>query len=165
MSHSKRRILGIDPGLAHTGFGVVDSYNGRLVMIAYGTIDTATSSPHPERLLALYNRLIAVIDEFGPNEAAMERLYFARNATSCIPVAEAKGVASLCLAQHCLPLAEYTPNQIKQSVTGSATADKELVEQYVRILLKLESNPRPDHAADALSCAITHIHCSGIAHI
>lgn len=156
------RVLGIDPGLAHTGFGVVDSKAGVLKMIAYGTIDTSPSAPHGERLLALYSRLVAVINEFRPSEASMERLYFARNASSCIPVAEAKGVVSLCLAQQCVPLKEYTPNQIKQSVTGTASANKELIEQYVRILLNLETEPKSDHAADALACAITHLHSANV---
>lgn len=155
-----KRVLGIDPGLANTGFGVVDYYNGRYRMVSYGVITTKTESPHGERLLAIYNRLQSVIDEFRPDEAGMETLYFAKNASSAMTVAEARGVVTLCLAQNCIKLGEYTPNQIKSAVTGSATADKELVERYIKILLNLETEPKPDHAADALAGAITHIHHS-----
>ena len=153
-----RRVLGIDPGLASTGFGIIDYQTGRYRMISYGVVETAAHMPHQLRLLALYNRLCTIIDEFKPTEAAMEKLYFARNTSSAMGVAEARGVVTLCLAQHSIALDEYTPNQIKQSVTGTASADKELVEKYVKILLALEAEPKPDHAADALAGAITHLH-------
>ncbi len=155
-----RRVLGIDPGLANTGFGVVDFYDGRYRMVSYGCITTKADQPHGERLLTIYGRLCAVIDEFQPDEAGMETLYFARNVTSALSVAEARGVVTLCLAQHNIKLGEYQPNQIKQAVTGTAAADKELVERYVKILLGLKTEPKPDHAADALAGAITHLHYS-----
>jgi crossover junction endodeoxyribonuclease RuvC len=98
-----------------------------------------------------------VISEFQPTEAALETLYFARNVSSAIPVSEAKGVAILCLTQHVVPLAEYAPNTIKLSVTGTAAAGKESVQKYVKLLLGLSKIPEPDHAADALAVAITHI--------
>lgn len=153
-----RRILGIDPGLANTGFGVVDYYNGRYRMVSYGCISTSPESPHGQRLLTIYNRLQAVIDEFKPTEAGMETLYFAKNVSSAMGVSEARGVVSLCLAQNCIELGEYTPNQIKKAVTGNTTADKELVQNFVKLLLGLDEVPRPDHAADALAGAITHVH-------
>lgn len=153
-----RRVLGIDPGLANTGFGVVDFCEGRYRMVSYGCITTKADQPHGERLLTIYSRLCAVIDEFQPDEAGMETLYFARNVTSAMGVAEARGVVTLCLAQHNIKLGEYYPNQIKQAVTGTAAADKELVERYVKILLGLKTQPKPDHAADALAGAITHLH-------
>lgn len=153
-----RRVLGIDPGLANTGFGLVDFYDGRYRMVSYGCITTKSGRPHGERLLTIYNRLCAIISEFEPDEAGMETLYFARNVSSAMGVAEARGVVTLCLAQHCIPLGEYSPNQIKQAVTGTANADKELVERYVKILLGLKTEPHPDHAADALAGAITHLH-------
>lgn len=155
-----RRVLGIDPGLANTGFGVVDYCEGRYRMVSYGCITTKADQPHGERLLTIYSRLCAVIDEFQPDEAGMETLYFARNVTSAMGVAEARGVVTLCLAQHNIKLGEYQPNQIKQAVTGTAAADKELVERYVKILLGLKTEPKPDHAADALAGAITHLHYS-----
>ena len=153
-----RRVLGIDPGLANTGFGVVDFCEGRYRMVSYGCITTKADQPHGERLLTIYSRLCAVIDEFQPDEAGMETLYFARNVTSAMGVAEARGVVTLCLAQHNIKLGEYQPNQIKLAVTGTAAADKELVERYVKILLGLKTPPKPDHAADALAGAITHLH-------
>lgn len=153
-----RRVLGIDPGLANTGFGVVDYVNGRYRMVSYGCITTKADEPHGQRLLKIYSNLCAIIDEFKPDEAGMETLYFARNVTSALTVAEARGVVTLCLAQHNILLGEYQPNQIKQAVTGTTKADKELVEKYVKILLGLEVEPKPDHAADALAGAITHLH-------
>jgi len=154
------RVLGIDPGLANTGFGVVDYVNGRYRMVSYGCITTNADEPHGQRLMKIYSHLCAIIDEFKPDEAGMETLYFARNVTSALSVAEARGVCTLCLAQHQIKLGEYQPNQIKQAVTGTTKADKALVEKYVKILLGLEVEPKPDHAADALAGAITHLHFS-----
>lgn len=153
-----RRVLGIDPGLANTGFGVVDFVNGRYRMVSYGCITTKADEPHGQRLMKIYSNLCAVIDEFRPDEAGMETLFFAKNASSAMSVAEARGVVTLCLAQHGIKLGEYQPNQIKQAVTGTTKADKVLVEKYVKILLGLEVEPKPDHAADALAGAITHLH-------
>lgn len=159
LSHKKiKRVLGIDPGLANTGFGVVDFCDGRYRMVSYGCITTKSSEKLGERLLKIYSSLQSVVDEFRPDESCMEELFFVKNVTSGISVAEAKGVCTLCLAQNCIPIAEYKPNQIKQAVTGMIKADKNLVEKYVKILLGLESEPKPDHAADALACAITHLH-------
>ena len=153
----KRRVIGIDPGLAHTGFGVIDAKGNSISLVGYGVIETKAEEEHGLRLLGIYNRLLAVIDEFRPQESAMEELYFARNASSAMTVAEAKGVVTMCLSQQVIPLSMYRPNQIKYSVTGTKTADKKTVEQYVKILLNLESEPKPDHAADALAAAITHV--------
>lgn len=153
-----RRVIGIDPGLANTGFGIVDYYKGRYRMVSYGCITTAAGEPHGQRLMKIYTSLCAIIDEFKPAESGMETLYFAKNAKSAMGVAEARGVVTLCLAQHGILLGEYRPVQIKQAVTGSIAADKELVEKYVKILLGLEIEPKPDHAADALAGAITHLH-------
>ena len=133
-----KRVLGIDPGLANTGFGVVDFINGRYRMVSYGCISTKAESPHGERLLTIYNRLQAVIDEFKPTEAGMETLYFAKNVSSAMGVSEARGVVSLCLAQNCIKLGEYTPNQIKKAVTGNTNADKELVQNFINCFLLLK---------------------------
>lgn len=157
-----RRVLGIDPGLANTGFGIIDCCNGKYRMVSYGVIETKAGQTHAERLLSIYSRLQAVIDEFRPSEACMEALFFAKNVTSAISVAEAKGVVTLCLAQNAIPVSEYKPNQIKKAVTGTAAAEKELVEKYVQLLLKLKNAPSPDHAADALAGAICHIHSAVI---
>jgi len=160
----KRRVIGIDPGLANTGFGIIDEIDGKLRLVSYGVIETPAKEDHGVRLLAIYNRLVAVLEEFQPQQASMETLYFAKNVTSALSVSEAKGVVTMTLAQRVIPLSMYTPNQIKYSVTGVKTAQKELVERYVKLLLGLESEPKPDHAADALAAAITHIHSTqGIA--
>lgn len=153
----KRRVLGIDPGLAHTGFGIIDEIDGKLNLVGYGVIETRSEDSHEIRLLSLYNRLLAIVQEFRPDEAELETLYFARNTSSAMAVAEAKGVVTLCLAQQGIPVFLYTPNQIKNSVTGSASADKEAVENFVQVLLNMKVVPQPDHAADALAGAITHI--------
>ena len=155
-----RRILGIDPGLASTGFGIVDGCMNKYRMVSYGVIETPTHTEHGQRLLTIYNRLLAVINEFRPDEASMETLYFSRNVSSAMGVAEARGVATLCLAQNAIPLFEYKPNQIKLAVTGGAQADKALVEKYVKLILNLKTEPKPDHAADALAGAVTHLHYS-----
>lgn len=156
----KRRIIGIDPGLANTGFGIIDDFGGRFSLVGYGVIETSSKDDHGVRLLSIYNRLIAVLDEFRPDEAAMETLYFAKNVTSALTVSEAKGVCTMTLAQQAIPLSMYTPNQIKNAVTGTASSDKELVERYVKILLGVEGEIKPDHASDALAAAITHINSS-----
>jgi crossover junction endodeoxyribonuclease RuvC len=151
------RVLGIDPGLASTGWGIVDFYQNRFKMIAYGVIETSADAPRGERLSAIYSRITNILMEFHPAEAGMETLYFAKNVSSAMAVAEARGVVTLCLSQNCVLLGEYTPIVIKQSVSGCATADKKLVQNFVKMLLGLEDIPKPDHAADALAAAITHI--------
>ncbi len=156
------RVMGIDPGLANTGFGVIDVSGGKFKFVSYGVIETKSDESHEVRLLAIYNRLCAVIDEFKPDEAEMETLYFARNTSSALAVAEAKGVITLCLAQNAVPLYTYTPNQIKYSVTGTRDADKQTVQNAVKFLLNLKTVPHPDHASDALAGAITHINVRGI---
>ena len=151
------RIIGIDPGLANTGIGIIDVVNGVPHLVTYGVIETKVEEEKSKRLLFIYENLASIIDEFKPQEASMETLYFARNVTSALSVAEARGVVTLLFAQKGIKLTEYTPNTIKLSVTGTAAADKKLVEQYVKILLHLEKEPKPDHAADALAGAITHL--------
>jgi len=126
--------------------------------VGYGVIETSADEDHSLRLLSIYNRMLAIIDEFRPTEAEMETLYFSRNTSSALAVAEAKGIVTLCLAQQNIPLTMYTPNQIKATVTGTSSADKETVERYVQLLLNMKVPPQPDHAADALAGAITHLH-------
>ena len=135
------RVLGIDPGLAHVGFGVVDFNNNKISLVGYGVIETASTDSHELRLLAIYNRLLAVIDEFRPDVAELETLYFARNTTSAMAVSEAKGVITLCLAQQAIPVHFYTPNQIKYAVTGTKNADKEVVE-HCKNTLKSKRSPK-----------------------
>ncbi|WP_428771118.1 crossover junction endodeoxyribonuclease RuvC [Treponema sp. HNW] len=153
-----RRVLGLDPGLASTGWAVVDYEDSRYRCAAQGVIETEKDLSRGERLLLIYNRLQEIIDAYEPSEAGMETLYFAKNVTSALCVAEARGVLTLCLCSNSIPLFEYSPNCIKKSVSGTAKADKALVQQYVKLLLGLSEIPKPDHAADALAAAITHIH-------
>ena len=155
-------ILGIDPGLASTGWGVIDSDGTRFRLISYGCIETDSKQNHSLRLLEIYNKILSVINEFRPDQASMETLYFAKNVTSALGVSEARGVVSLCLAQNAIPLTEYSPNTIKQSVSGTATADKSLVQRCVKMLLGLQEIPKPDHAADAIAAAITHVNSTGL---
>lgn len=153
-----RRVLGIDPGLASTGWGVIDTNGSRFVHLAHGVIETDAETPHEMRLLKIYNFINKIILDFCPTEAGMETLYFAKNASSALSVAEARGVVTLALAQCAVPLGEYTPLTIKQCVVGSAKAEKKHVQEYIKLLLGLDAVPKPDHAADALAAAITHVH-------
>jgi crossover junction endodeoxyribonuclease RuvC len=153
-----RRIIGIDPGLASTGWGVVDYEKNRVSYLAHGCIETEAVLPRAERLFFIYRRINAVLDTYNPGEAAMETLSFGRNVTSAIAVAEARGVLSLALAERNLPLREYTPQEIKQTVVGVRKAEKGQVQEMLRIILGLPVIPEPDHAADALGAAVCAAH-------
>lgn len=150
--------LGIDPGTATTGYGLVRLLpNGSLLAVSYGVITTPKDSPAPVRLATFYEQLCALLQEFHPDTAAVEKLFFQRNITTAIAVGQARGVALLALAQAGLEVYEYTPNEIKQAVAGYGSADKRQVQDMVRVLLALDDIPRPDDAADALAIAITHL--------
>ncbi|NNM66815.1 MAG: crossover junction endodeoxyribonuclease RuvC [Spirochaetales bacterium] len=151
-------ILGIDPGLASLGWGIVQSEGGRLTHLAHGVLTTAPKSPPEERLLFLYNEISHLIELYHPEQAAVEKLYFMKNVTSGLPVAEVRGVLLLALAQARLVVGQYDPTQIKSSVVGAGHADKGQVQEMVRLLLGLASIPKPDHAADALAVAVCHVH-------
>jgi len=157
-SDSVRCVIGIDPGLASTGWGIVHAQANRLVYVAHGVISTSSKLLHQERLLIIFNELNAVLDLHKPLEAGMETLYFAKNVSSAMGVAEARGVVTLALGIRGIVLGEYTPHGIKQAVVGSARAEKSQVQESVRLLLGLSAIPKPDHAADALAAAITKIH-------
>jgi crossover junction endodeoxyribonuclease RuvC len=153
-----RLVIGIDPGLASTGYGIVSFKSSRLIHIAHGVIETKSTQPHSERLLRIFTELNAVLEEFSPLEAGMETLYFAKNVSSAMGVSEARGVVTLALALRGISLGEYTPHGIKQAVVGVSRADKKQVQESVKVLLGLSEIPKPDHAADALAAAITRIH-------
>ncbi|MDR0443202.1 MAG: crossover junction endodeoxyribonuclease RuvC [Treponema sp.] len=153
MKRSKR-VLGIDPGLASTGWGVLDVKDGRILHVDHGIIETKAEKPRPERLFFIMQSIRSIMDKYKPDEAAIETLYFGKNVSSAIPVAEARGVISAAAAERGLCLHELTPNAIKQGVVGSARADKKQVQEMVRVILSLDAPPKPDHAADALGAAI-----------
>lgn len=151
-------ILGIDPGVAIVGYAVVEARGDALAMIACDVIRTPTSMPLAHRLQHIYQQLTELVTSYHPQEAAMEELFFGRNVSTAIAVGQARGVTLLALANCGLSVAEYTPNEVKLAVTGYGAAKKEQVGEMVRILLHLESIPRPDDAADAAAIAICHAH-------
>ena len=147
-------ILGIDPGLASTGWGVITSERGRVRCCEYGVIRTPAKERIGRRLVRIYEGVSAVIERFNPTEAGIEALFFSRNVSSAIPVAQARGVVFFALERAGVVSREFTPQVIKQAVVGGGGADKEQVTQMVRVILGLSDPPRPDHAADALAAAI-----------
>lgn len=155
------RILGIDPGLAALGWGLVEARGGRLHHLGHGCLATKAGLPIEERLATIYDFIAALIGEWEPAAAALEGLFFWKNVTSAFPVAEAKGVIRLACHRAGLPLAEYSPTLIKQAVVGTSRAEKEQVQAMVKLLLGLAESPKPDHAADALAAAICRWHHEG----
>lgn len=150
------RILGIDPGVAIVGFGVVDHEKGQSKMVQYGAINTQAGLPLATRLVQIESDLKQLIDHFQPDEISIEELFFSKNITTGIAVAHARGVI-LCTAEKCgIPIYEYTPMQVKQAVAGYGLAEKHQVMDMVRRLLKLKAIPKPDDAADALAIALCH---------
>ena len=148
------RIIGIDPGTGILGFGVIDAKNGKTKLVTAGVIRTPTHTPLPERLEEIYNGLTEIIAETKPDVMAIEKLFFSRNITTAISVAQARGVAMLTGRQAKLRIEEYTPNEIKQSITGYGAAKKPQVQEMVRVQLGLSEVPKPDDCADALAAAI-----------
>jgi crossover junction endodeoxyribonuclease RuvC len=156
-------VIGVDPGTAITGYGLVnENADGSLSVVAYGVIQTPSDTPMPERLLALFRQLQDLLLLHRPQSGAVEKLFFQRNVTTAISVGQARGVALLALAQTGIPVAEYTPLEVKQAVTGYGGADKPQVQQMVKAILGLESIPKPDDAADALAVAVCHAHSAKI---
>lgn len=154
-------ILGIDPGLATIGWGVIESNGSKHKPLAYGSIITPAGIPTEKRLAQLYDELTRIIKKYSPTVMAVEELFFNTNQTTGIRVAEARGVILLCCEQNGLELAEYTPLQVKQSVVGYGRAEKKQVISMVTLLLSLKEAPKPDDTADALAIAICHAHCGG----
>ena len=151
--------LGIDPGTASLGYGFVREHNdGSLETLGFGVIRTMPHTPMPQRLLHIHEELRALIEKYRPDRAGVEELFFARNVTTAITVAQAKGVVLLTLTMANLTIAEYKPNAVKQAVSGYGGADKAQMKEMVRLLLGLDTVPRPDDAADALAVAITDLH-------
>lgn len=154
-------VLGIDPGTATTGYGLVrELSNGDLETVAYGVITTPAHTPMPDRLRQIYREITALIAQHRPAAAAVETMYFGRNVTTAITVAQARGVILLALAEAGLPIREYKPAEIKQAIAGYGDADKVQMQEMIRQLLDLDDIPRPDDAADGLGVAITDLNAS-----
>jgi len=154
------RIIGIDPGTASTGFGVIDSEAGEDRAVHFGVISTAAGQDLELRLLAIHRQLGELMDALRPEACAVEELFFGRNTRSAISVAQARGAALLAAAQHGLRVNVYRPLQVKQAVASYGGASKDQVQHMVRLLLRLDAVPQPDDAADALAIALCHAHSS-----
>ena len=149
-------ILGLDPGIATVGFGIIQGNQGNFASLAYGAIKTEAGLPLAERLEIIYNDLCEMLDQFRPDAVAIEELFFNTNITTGISVAHGRGILLLACRQKGVPIFEYTPLQVKQSVVGYGRAEKRQVMDMVKRLLHLEKVPRPDDAADALAIALCH---------
>ncbi|MCX6025744.1 MAG: crossover junction endodeoxyribonuclease RuvC [Chloroflexi bacterium] len=154
------RALGIDPGTATTGYGVVETTQAGPRAIAYGVIRTPAGWTLARRLQSLHEQLNALIALHDPTTAAVEKLFFQKNVRTAMAVGQARGVALLALSEYGLAVGEYSPLEVKQAVTGYGAAGKRQVQQMVRAILELDDIPRPDDAADALAIAICHLQCS-----
>ena len=155
------RVLGIDPGYATIGYGVIDTNGNKHKVVDYGVITTPKEENIAVRLAMIYDSMTAVIEKFKPDEIAVEELFFVKNITTGINVAHARGIILLASVHACGKLYEYTPLQIKQAMTGYGRAEKHQVMEMVKNLLKLNAVPKPDDTADALALAICHGHTSG----
>ncbi|MFZ1360617.1 MAG: crossover junction endodeoxyribonuclease RuvC [Candidatus Saccharimonadales bacterium] len=150
------RIIGIDPGTGILGFGVIDTARGKQTMVTAGVVTTPAHTPVDERLEDIYDSLTTIIAETTPDVMSIEKLFFGQNVTTAISVAQARGVAILAGRKAKMPIVDYTPLQIKQTLTGYGKADKKQVQEMVRLQLGLREAPKPDDCADALAAAITH---------
>jgi len=157
------RILGIDPGTATTGYGVVDKVGASPEMVDYGTILTRPDRDAPARLLDIYDQINDIIDRYSPGVVVMERLFFAKNQTTAIAVGKACGVMQFAAAQRGLTVIEYTPMEVKQAVVGYGGADKRQIQYMIQRILGLREVPKPDDAADALAVCICHAHAEKLA--
>ncbi len=150
------RILGIDPGTGILGFGVIDvDARGKATLVDGGVIRTPANQPDSERLITIYDELQEIISELKPTVMSVEKLFFNTNITTAMSVSQARGVVLLCGKQHGMELHEFTPLQIKMAITGYGKADKKQIQEMVRVILGLETVPKPDDAADAIACALT----------
>lgn len=156
------RILGIDPGVAIVGYGVIEYNKNTFKVIDYGKITTPAHTPLPQRLKMVYDGMTELVNTFKPDVVSMEELFFNTNVTTAIAVGHARGVLVLATENASVPLAEYTPLQIKQAVAGYGRADKNQVQQMVKRFLNLTEVPKPDDTADALAVAICHAHSASL---
>ena len=154
------RVLGLDPGYAIVGWGVVDYVGNRFTPVDYGAVTTAAGTPFERRLCQVYDGVDRVLEACRPEAISLEQLFYQHNQTTVIGVAEARGVILLAAARRGVPVFEYTPMQVKQAVTGYGKAVKKQVQEMTRVLLRLDAVPKPDDTADALALAIAYCHCS-----
>lgn len=155
-------IIGLDPGLAILGYGVLEYQGNHMKLIKYGTIETSSKMTMPDRLVSIYDRLSTLLKLYKPDAVAMEELFFNKNVKTALQIGHARGVTLLAAAQNVKNLYEYTPLQIKQAVVGYGRADKKQIQNMVRILLNLPEIPKPDDAADAVAVAICHANSSNM---
>ena len=158
-------IMGIDPGLATMGYGIIEANRGESRLIQYGTINTAAGEPMPQRLRAIYMGVQQLMDIYRPDEVAFEELFFSKNITTGMAVSAARGVALLAVVEKTDNLYEYTPMQIKQAITGYGGADKHQMQHMVKLLLHMKEIARPDDAADAIAVALTHANSQHAKHL
>lgn len=154
-------ILGIDPGYAIVGWGVIEYTSNRFSVVDYGAVTTEAGTPFNDRLKAVYDGVSSIMKRCSPDALSIEKLFYNTNAKTVIDVAQARGVINLAAVQNSVPIFEYTPLQVKQSVVGYGRAEKKQVQEMTRVILKLEKIPKPDDTADALAMAICHAHASG----
>jgi crossover junction endodeoxyribonuclease RuvC len=152
------RVMGIDPGIAIVGFGFIDKNGSKLTPVQYGCIQTEAHTPDEDRLLHVYEGTVQLIEKYQPDTVAFEKLFFNRNVTNAMSVSQARGVMILAAKQKGLPIAEYTPMQVKQAVVGYGKAEKRQVQEMIRMFLNLQKIPKPDDVADALAVAVCHAH-------
>lgn len=150
------RIIGIDPGTARIGWGLIDGQKQQYSLLRYGCIETDKTKQPYHRLQEIYQEIYGLLQTERPDQVVVERLFFARNVTTALSVGQARGVILLAAAQANLPVFEYTPLQVKQTVTGHGRAEKSQIQQMIKLLLRLKDLPKPDDAADALAIALTH---------
>ena len=150
--------MGIDPGSNCTGCGIIEEINNELRVVYWGSIRSKARQPFPQRLKFIYDELVAIIQEFNPDEVAVEDMFFATNVKSALKLGQTRGVAVLSAVNEGKPVAEYSPLEVKQSVVGYGRAEKQQVQEMVTTLLRLKEKPEPFDASDALAVAICHIH-------
>lgn len=150
-------VIGVDPGLATVGFGVLHSDKGKISPVSYGCIRTSADKETPQRLLEIFDEITVLFNKYRPQAIAVEKLFFCKNVTNGLSVSEARGVIFLAAQQHNIPVHEYTPNQVKQAITGSGRAQKKQMQEMIKRLLDLDEIPEPDDAADGLSIALCHL--------
>lgn len=155
VNNAADRILGLDPGLARVGFAVLEATPRSQQLLAFGTVTTRPQQARGERLVAIAEKIEQLIKKFRPDAVAIEQLFFQTNVTTAMAVSESRGVLLLCCAKAGLPVVEFTPNEVKRIVTGTGAADKRAVGKMIKLILKLETLPRDDDAADAVAIALS----------